>query len=150
MATNFLWGGAGSYLSGPTNLLTTQLNALANGSVTAAGTAIQNTGGYIYADVEFVAGGTYSPTAGAFVGLWLLRSIDGGTNYEDGGTGVQPPRPPDIMIPVRSGTTITPRAGASGLIMPPGFFKPLALNSTGATLPSTSNLVRYSLYTEQY
>jgi hypothetical protein len=150
MATNFLWAGAGAYLSGPTNLLTTQLNALASGSLTVAGTAIQNTGGYIYADVEFVAGGAYSPTAGAYVELWLLRSIDSGTNYEDGGTGVAPGRPADIVIPVRNGTTITPRAGASGLIVPPGFFKPLARQNTGATLPSTSNLIRYSLYTEQY
>lgn len=150
MATNFLWAGAGAYLSGPTNLLTTQLNALANATMSAAGSAIQNTGGLIYADVEFVAGSAYSPTTGGYIELWLLNSLDGGVNYPDGGTGIAPGKPADITIAIRSGTSITPRANERGLILPPGFYKPVARNNTGATLPATGNIIRYSLYTEQY
>lgn len=152
-ATNFLWEGAGSYGVSVANLLTTQLNSLASSNantLSTLGSAFQNTAARVYADVEFVAGGTFSPTAGGFVELWFLRSLDGGSSYEDGSASIAPGRAPDIVIPVRGGTTITPQAGASGLILPPGFFKPIARNQTGATLPSSGNIVRYALYSEQY
>lgn len=152
-ATNFVWEGAGTYGVSVTNLLTTQLNALAssNGNtLSTLGGAFQNTTGRIYADVEFVAGGTFSPAAGAFIELWFLRSLDGGSTYEDGSASVAPSRAPDIVIPVTAGTTITPRNGAPGLVLPPAFYKPLARNQTNATLPTSGNLIRYALYTEQY
>jgi hypothetical protein len=97
-----------------------------------------------------VAGGTFSPAAGAFVELWLLRSLDGGSNYEDGSSSVAPGRPADITMLVRSGTTITPRAGASGLRVHPAFSQPIARNQTGASFPASGNLVRWALYTIQY
>lgn len=153
MPTNFLWSGAGSYGLSVTNLLTTELNSLANSSgntLSTLGAAFQNTGGWLYADVEFVAGGTYTPTANGFIELWLLRSLDGGANYEDGSATIAPGRLADIIIPVRAGTTITPRAGNSGLTLPPAWYKPLARNQTGPTLPSASNLIRLAGYTQQY
>jgi hypothetical protein len=153
MATNFLWSGAGSYGLAVGNWLTTELNALVVSSTTTLstlGAAFQNTGGWLYADVEFLAGGTYTPTTSGFLELWLLRSLDGGTAYEDGSATVAPGRAADIIIPVRAGTTITPRAGMSGLTLPPGFYKPIVRNQTGATLPATSNLMRFSGYTQQY
>lgn len=114
------------------------------------GAAVQNASSWIFADVEFLAGGTLTPVAGAFIELWLLRSIDGGTNYEDGSATVAPGRLADIVIPVRAGTTITPRAGASGLVLPPGFYKPIARNQTGVALPASGNVIRFSTSTEQY
>lgn len=152
-ATNFLWSGAGAYNAGPTNWLTTELNSLANSSanvLSTLGGAFQNTSSWIFADPEFLAGGTLSPTAGAFVELWLLRSLDGGTNYEDGSATVAPGRVADVVMSVRAGTTITPRAGASGLFLPPAFYKPIARNQVGVTLPASGNIVRFSAYTEQY
>lgn len=152
-ATNFLWEGSGVYGVSVANLLTTQLNALANSNgntLSTLGAAFQNTTGRVYADVEFVAGGTFSPGSGAFIELWLLRSLDGGSTYEDGSSSVAPGRAPDIVIPVEQGTSITPRNGASGLVLPPAFYKPLARNQTGIGLPSTGNIIRYALYTEQY
>lgn len=153
MATNFLWAGAGSYSQSVTNWLTTELNSLASSAantLSTLGGAFQNTVAMLYSDVEFLAGGTLSPAAPAFVELWLLRSLDGGTNYEDGSASVAPGRPADLIINVRAGTTITPRAGSSGLILPPGFYKPIARNQTGVTLPASGNLVRFSGYTQQY
>ena len=152
-ATNFLYDGGGAYGVAVANILTTQLNALANSSgntLSTVGSSIQNTNARLYADVEFVAGGTFTPTAGAFVELWLLRSLDGGSNYEDGSSTVAPGRPADITMLVRGGTTITPRAGASGLRVHPGFALPIARNQTGASLPATLNLIRWALYTIQY
>lgn len=153
MATNFLWEGAGSYGVSVANWLTTELNSLgssAGNTLSTLGAAFQNTTSRIYADVEFLAGGTLSPATAGFMELWLLRSLDGGTSYEDGSASAAPGRAPDIVIPVRAGTTITPRAGASGLILPPAFYKPIARNQTGVTLPSSGNLIRFTLYSEQY
>ena len=151
--TNFIWNGAGAYGVAVANWLTTELNALASSTgntLSTLGAAFQNTGGWIYADIEFLAGGTFTPTAGAFLEVWLLRSLDGGTSYEDGSATVAPGRLPDATIPVRAGTTITPRAGMSGIIMPPGFYKPILRNTTGASLPATGNLLRFAQYAEQY
>lgn len=149
---NFLWSGSGAYSVAVANWLTTELNSLANSStnvLSTLGGAFQNTGGWQLADVEFFTGSTLSPTAGAFVELWLLRSLDGGTNYEDGSATVAPGRPADAIIPVRTGTTIQPRAGYSQLQLPPGFYKPILRNQTGVALSATLNLVRFAMYTEQ-
>lgn len=153
MATNFLWSGAGAYSVSVANWLTTELNSLASSAantLSTLGAAFQNTNAMLYADIEFVAGGTLSPAAGAFIELWLLRSLDGGSTYEDGSASVAPGRPADAFINVRAGTTITPRAGSSGLILPPGFYKPIVRNQSGVTLPASGNLVRFAMYTEQY
>lgn len=153
MPTNFLWAGSGAYSVSVANWLTTELNSLAASSgntLSTLGAAFQNTNSMLYADVEFLAGGTLTPTAGAFVELWLLRSLDGGSTYEDGSATVAPGRPADLFISVRAGTTITPRAGGSGIILPPGFYKPIARNQVGATLPASGNLIRFAMYTEQY
>lgn len=152
MPTNFLWAGSGAYSVSVANWLTTELNALGASSantLSTLGAAFQNTNSMVYADIEFVAGGTFTPTAGAFIELWLLRSLDG-TNYPDGSATVAPGRPPDATISVRAGTTITPRSDYPGLILPPGFYKPIARNQTNATLPATGNLIRFAMYTEQY
>ncbi len=149
----FLWSGSGSFVSGPTNWLTTEMNALANSAtntLTAVGSAVQNTGGLIYCDAEFIAGSTYTPLANGYLEVWLLLSLDGGTNYEDGSASVAPGRMADIQIPIRSGTAITPRGTVHGIILPPSFYKPILRNQTGATLPATGNILRFVTYTEQY
>lgn len=152
-ATNFLWSGAGAYNAGRTTWLSTELNSLASSSgntLSTLGAAFQNTNSWIYFDCEFLAGGTLSPATGAFVELWLLRSLDGGTNYEDGTASIAPGRAADVMIPVRAGTTITPRAGNNRGILPPAFYKPIARNQTGVALPASGNTMTFSAYTEQY
>ncbi len=153
MPTNFLWSGSGTYATSPVNLLTTELNALAASSgnvLTAASAAIQNTVGYIYADIEFIAGGTYTPTANGFIEVWLLLSLNGGTNYEDGSAVIAPGRFSDFQLAIRAGTTITPRSIVRGVVLPPAFYKVIARNQTGATLPATGNILRFTTYSEQY
>lgn len=149
--TNFLSSG---YLTSASDILTTELNSLASSTsntLSSAGSAIDNsTNKYIWYDVEFLAGGTYTPTAGGFLELWLLRTLDG-TNYEDGSSTIAPARRPDVIIPVRAGTTITPRAGGQGrLILPPGLSKPIVRNQSGATLPSSGNKVTIRPHTVAY
>ena len=151
-ATNFLWSGGGSYNVGRTTWLSTELNSLANSSanvLSTLGAAFQNTSAWIYYDVEFLAGGTLTPAAGAFIEVWHLRSLDG-TNYEDGSATVAPGRLADATIAVRAGTTITPRAGANRGVLPPATYKPIARNQTGVSLPASGNVISFAAYTEQY
>lgn len=150
-AANALWSGAGVYSLARTTWLSTELNSLANSSantLSTLGAAFQNTAAWLYYDTEFLAGSTLTPAAGAFIELWQLRSLDGGTNYEDGSASVAPGRPADITILVRAGTTITPRSGASRGILPPAFYKPIARNQTGVSLPASGNVISYVGYTE--
>jgi hypothetical protein len=153
MASNFLWG---DYASSATNWLSTELNSLANSSGNVLSTlgasfnnGFSNSAGYIYADVEFFAGANYTPTAGGFIELWLLRSIDG-TNFDDGSATIAPGRLPDVVIPVRAGASIRPRAVVAGVILPPGLYKPIARNQTGATLPASGNTIRFRPYTQVF
>lgn len=149
MVNNILWAvGTSGYLAN-TNGLTTELNALGVGNLSAAGTAIDNSAGQkaIFADLEFLAGGTFTPVTGAYMAVWFLRSIDG-TNYEDGSATVTPPRAPDAIIPITIGTAITPRNNRPQVVVPPGKFKVLAQNKTAAILPATGNVIKLGLYCE--
>jgi len=123
------------------------LAGLANTGISAPGDDIINTGGSLYCDVEFVTVSAFSPSANAMLDVWVLRSIDGGVSFEDGASGFIPSRDPDITIPVRGGTSIIIRAGASQLVLPPGHFKAMARNRLGASIPSGST-VRIASYTE--
>ena len=100
--------------------------------------------------VEFVAGGTFTPLASGFVEGWFLLSLNGGTNYEDGSATVAPGRFSDFQIPIRAGTTITPRSITRGVILPPSFYKVILRNQTGASFPASGNILRFATYTEQY
>lgn len=146
---NMLWAaGTNGYLAAVLSLLTTELDGLANDTMSAGGTARDNSAleRAIWADFEFLAGGGFSPAAGAHIQVWLLRSLDGGTSYEDGSSAITPPRQPDVIIPIRQGTTITPRAGRPGIILPPGHFTPIAKNKAGAGLPASGNVIRMRTY----
>lgn len=157
MPTNFLWDAAA--IAARFDIMTTELNSLASSSTTtlaissaggSAGVFSQSqTNGAIYSDAEFLAGGTYTPLAGGFIELWLLRSLDA-TSYEDGSAAIVPGRPADLIIPVRAGAAIAPRAGVSGLILPPFSWKALVRNQTGATLPASGNKVSLTAYSQQY
>ncbi|HTZ79062.1 MAG TPA: hypothetical protein VMC10_14190 [Stellaceae bacterium] len=141
MPAPFQWGA----LSGATTLLSSELNSLANssaGTLSATGAVVAATG-HLYGFVEFMAGASYTPTANGFIELWLLQSIDG-SNFEDGSATVAPARVADAIIPVRAGSSIAPRANAGlpPLVLPPGSYKPIARNQTGAALPSAGNLIR--------
>jgi hypothetical protein len=151
-AAEFLWENAGAYGVAVTTLLTTELNSLGFSSantLSSIGNAFQNTNARLYCDIEFLAGGGITTAAGAFLEVWFLRSLDGGTNYEDGTSSLAPGRGADVIIPVRAGTNITPRAGMSMVVLPPGFFKPIARNQV-TTLPASSNVVRYAAYSPGY
>ena len=144
---------AGSAVS----LLTTELNSLANNSNGSAGSAVNNVAGgtsnadgYVRGVVELVlAAYSGTPSAGTGVSLWFLRSIDGGSNYEDGSSSVTPARMADVVIPVRS-LASGPQRVAVPCWLPAGYWKPLARNDgTGISFASSGNTVKVTAETDE-
>lgn len=77
MATNFLWGSVGSVI----HLLTTELNGLTVGTLTAAGPEINNSTGY-QQGLLYLHLGSAIFVAGNFASVFLVPSGDtAGNNY---------------------------------------------------------------------
>lgn len=127
-------------------VLTTELNSLANGSFTAVGPAYDNTANLDeWFWLEFLTGGSITPTAGANVQIFATHS-PGGTNYGDApganNVGFQD------LIATLPLTTAAGTQRATSLFpvqLPPGKFKFILKNNAGVALSATSNtLTLYS------
>ena len=78
--------GSHGFLATPVTVMTTELNALANNaniisSVGGTSGVFTQTsfGNAIWAEVEFIAGGAFTPTAGGYLCAWWLFSEAGST-----------------------------------------------------------------------
>ena len=97
-----------------------------------------------------VALASFSPAANGYLTLWRLDSIDG-TNFADGDTSNAPQGGTPVWTHgVLNGTSVTRRIIFPGIIIPPGQFKFLLQNNTGASLAATGNTLKYTVYTPQY
>jgi len=77
MATNFLWGAAGAV----SHLLTTELDALANGTLSALGPEINNSSGYQMGQL-YISLASAAFVAPSYISIYLVPSSDtAGTNY---------------------------------------------------------------------
>ena len=137
-------------------LLSTELNSLGTNSNGNAGSAVNNVSGgtanadgYVRGTVElYLATYTGTTSASSGLSLWFLRSIDGGTTYEDGSSSVTPARNPDVFVPVRA-LASGPQRVAVPCWVPAGYFKPLGRNDgTGITWAASANLVTIKLDTD--
>lgn len=154
MATNFLWGNVGSTL----NLLTTELNSLANGAGAAYGPEVGGNNEPQRAQLSLhIASSSLAFTAASYVSIYLVPSITtltGGTypTYTSGAT------------PVYSGNgfvgniNINPKTQSAnvvdeillGIIIPLGFWKTILINNTGVALPASGNTLNAILTPTQY
>lgn len=105
--------------------------------------AIDNTGGDQYADLELLIDLATQATAGGYVELWFIAALDG-SNYESGADAVFPERPADVIIPVRSTTDDSQVVTVKRVVWPQGLFKVLFRNSTGQTTTNTDSLTQVS------
>lgn len=132
------------------NVLTTELGngtGLADATFSAAGPTYDNTANLDrWGWIQFLAGGTYTPTAGAYISVYIVNSLDG-TNFDDPASAATPGYHELVAtIAVKVGTTITPRAITTApFALPPGKFKFVLRNATGAALPASGNTL--ALYT---
>lgn len=132
--------------------LSTELDSLADAARAISG-AIDNTANlHLYMDVELAVAYTSSaPAAGTKAGeLYAIPTVDG-TNYGEGGTSVTPQKA--LLIGIfesRNGSTSSvERLILPGIPMPPIQFKLLMVNTSGKTLKSSGNTLKYAPYTIQ-
>jgi hypothetical protein len=131
------------------NLLTTELNSLANNSnaVHASSVTLTNAG-YRGAELELLVTFGVAPTANTAFLVWLLREIDG-TNFEDGSASITPTRTPDAIFTVRAVTTAQRMIAVVDL--PAGFVRPLIRNAgTGQAIASSGNTLIVRANTESF
>lgn len=160
MAINFLEAaGTNGFIATPFNLMSTELNALAsaNSATSSAGGTSgvfsqSNYASAIWAEIYFVSGGAFTPSAPNYIAGWFLFSPDGGSNFETPFSNTDLPRTPDFMIPlVAQAYASTNIVQASGLVRVPWWSnKVFVMSHAGATLPATGNLIKASPVAVQY
>lgn len=132
--------------SAPTTVLSTELNALANGDYSDASAAFNNSSvRFRYGVFEFV-GGTFgvAPTDFTSLSLFMVESADG-TNYEDGGGAVRPQGAKfRASVELRAVTT-SQRLVSRPFELTPTLVKFVLHNGSGQALPATGSVVK--LYT---
>lgn len=151
MTAPFEWSpGTNGFTSTPFNLMSSELNSLATGNT--ATSSVGGTSGVfsqtdidnaLLAEIWFSAGGAFTPTTGAYIAGWFLRSSDGGTTFEKTVSNTAVARQPDFVIPfINSAHASGNLVFASGpVIMPATSHKLFVRSVAGVTLPASGNLI---------
>jgi hypothetical protein len=128
-----------SALSSLTTVLSSELNALANGSATAASSAFDNTTNkHLFADIELVVAAQGSArSAGATISVYMVHAIDG-TNYGDVNSSTAQLV---AVFPLDAATTAR-RATVTDVPIPPALVKFFAVNNTGQSLAASGSTVK--------
>ena len=127
------------------NVLSTELNSLANSTRTAAGTEVDNgVNKDVYGKLELKVTFGVAPTANSYMDIYMVTATDGST-YEDGSSSVDPGVHNLVdRIPVRAVTTAQILTGRL-FHMLPAKTKFLILNASGQSFPASGSTLR--LYT---
>lgn len=131
-------------------LLTTELNALANNTGSALGTAYPNDVNLnFYGDFElFINTFGGNATADSTVDLYIIPATDG-TNYNDGSATINPVNFYRGSWSLRAAAVF--RLTIQGVLLPPVPFKLCVFNNaTGQAFPATGSTVRMVGYREQF
>jgi len=129
------------------SVLTTELNSLGSGSMSAASGAINNdTNLDIYVDLELVLA-SLSPTAGAFVAIYIAEAIDG-TNYPAPSAADQRLQTNALLCTFALSTTAATaqRLVARNVVIPPGKFKIYLDNQAGVAFGASGNTLKMLPY----
>ena len=131
--------------------LSTELNALANGSFSNASAAIANeTDLFQFINLE-LALSSLTPVAGQMVAVYLLPTLDG-TNYADGGGAVALPNENLIATISLSTSTGAKRRVVNNILIPPLGFKLVVGNlaiTSGVAFGATGSTLKYRRHNGQ-
>lgn len=129
------------------SVLTTELNSLANGSMSAASGAINNdTNLDMYGDLELNLG-ALSPTAGGYVSVYIAEAPDG-TNYPAPSAADQRLQTNALLCTFAVSTTASTaqRLVARNVLLPPGKFKLYVDNQSGGAMAASGNTLKLLPY----
>lgn len=129
------------------DILSTELNSLANDAYTAVGTEVDNaTDQNLFADFELdVTYGT-APDANSVCSLYLIPAVDG-TNYADGGGSVAPPANTFVGNFQLRAVTTAQKIALTRIAIPNAKFKPVVLNGAGQAMAASGNTLACYVYT---
>lgn len=131
------------YTASIASILTTELNSLANGSISAASSAVDNTSALdLFCDFTFTIatqGGARS--TGATVTVKMVQALDG-SNYDD----VEVTCGQTIAVFQLDAATTARQASARDVPVPPGLYKLFILNSTGQAFASSGNILEHRFH----
>jgi hypothetical protein len=143
MATTFKWNAPEAIAT----YYTTELNSLANATFVAVGAEIANeTGLYPYITFELVLA-SLSPTAGAFVDVWIDYQPDG-TNYSD---AAKPLQTSSLLctIPLDTTASTAQRINSQICGIMPMDFKLQIRNMAGVAFGASGNSLKYRRFYDQ-
>lgn len=129
-----------SYSASIASALTTELNSLANGSASAASSAIDNSSNLdLYHDLTLtIAAQGSARSAGATVSVYLVMALDG-TNYDD----VNATTAELVAVFPLDAVTTARQSTRRDVPVPPGLFKYFVVNSTGQAFAASGNVLEY-------
>lgn len=152
MATEKWIAGSGVGLTWTAAITGSTMNSLANGNALLSDVQIDNTSPLdMFYALEFVAGGTATTVAPAYVGLFFYPLLSDATTYGDGrfGSAAAGPPPDNYRlgnIGFNAAASTTMRGMLVNLILPPIKGKLVIYNQGGVAFPSTGNTLKYMTY----
>lgn len=123
-------------------VLGSELNSLASGSRTAAGTEVNNASNLDqYGKLELSVTFGSSPSTGGYVQVHMVTAPDG-TNYEDGDASADPGAHTVVaVLPVRA-TTSAQRLMSPPFLLQPAKTKFLLVNQAGVAFPASGSTLK--------
>jgi len=143
MASQVKW----SAPSALANVLTTELNSLANNGVTAVGSELDNAAtknqyGYLQLAVTFAS----APTAGGYINVYRVLSLDGSTYPTP--TGQLEPTEWVCSIQVDDGTSAQ-KLNSRLIVVPPFKQKFILENKTGQAFPASGSTLSITMFNDE-
>lgn len=135
-----------------TSIMTTELNSIASGNAILGLADITNqTAQDRYCDFSVhLASAIFPNTQGLNISIHLYPLCDDGSTYGDGKFGSSaagPPNyPPAAVIPLVINVTQAQTGVATGVVIPPGTWRPVLCNNGGVALASSGNTLKYRTY----
>ncbi len=124
------------------SILTTELNSLANGSISAASSAIDNSSALdLFCDFTLTLGTQSARSAGASVTVKMVQALDG-SNYDD----VEVTCGQTVAVFPLDAATTARQVSVRDVPVPPGLYKLFVLNSTGQAFASSGNILEHRFH----
>lgn len=126
--------------------ISTALNALASAAMASTATISNQTNLDMYVDLE-VNLAAFSPSAGAFIGIYILEAIDG-SNFPAQSAADLRLTSTQLLCVVPIGTTgaTAQRVAARNIVIPPGAFQLVLDNQTGTAFAASGNTLKFNPY----